>query len=473
MRLTWVQPEDLLLHAFVQAQAEGTDVSDLTARWLEVAGTLDAPVSGAAVTPASDADRDLARRLLEEVEARTVRHADDAAAVFARSAAPVDLPTQAAPDRVLGAWLGRAAGCLLGKPVEKIPRVGIRAILDDLGEWPLRQYFTEQGLDPAVGERYPWNRRSRPTSLRENIAGMAEDDDLNYPLLNLELLERLGDAFTVDDVATSWLANLPAGRVFTAERGAYRNLLDGVPPALAGSTRNPFREWIGALIRGDVFGWTHPGRPREAAALAFVDASLSHVRDGIHGEMWVAGAAAASVVADDLDTVLRAGGVLRPRSLRAARGGRLRRRDGSGSRPSTRAWTGCTPATATCTGCTCSTTQPRSRGLWRPPRTPTGGPTSGRRSPGRRWRAGTPTRRAPPSARWRVGCSARRRCRPRGSTRSRTDTPPACPGSTASASPNSRSAPSRSPGGRDERGRGGRQRQRRPVGAGGTHPRPG
>ena len=307
MRLTWVQPEDLLLHAFVQAQAEGTDVSDLTARWLEVAGTLDAPVSGAAVTPASDADRDLARRLLEEVEARTVRHADDAAAVFARSAAPVDLPTQAAPDRVLGAWLGRAAGCLLGKPVEKIPRVGIRAILDDLGEWPLRQYFTEQGLDPAVSERYPWNRRSRPTSLRENIAGMPEDDDLNYPLLNLELLERLGDAFTVDDVATSWLANLPAGRVFTAERVAYRNLLDGVPPALAGSTRNPFREWIGALIRGDVFGWTHPGRPREAAALAFVDASLSHVRDGIHGEMWVAGAAAASVVADDLDTVLRAG----------------------------------------------------------------------------------------------------------------------------------------------------------------------
>ena len=111
MRLTWVQPEDLLLHAFVQAQAEGTDVSDLTARWLEVAGTLDAPVSGAAVTPASDADRDLARRLLEEVEARTVRHADDAAAVFARSAAPVDLPTQAAPDRILGA---KGAGLVLG-----------------------------------------------------------------------------------------------------------------------------------------------------------------------------------------------------------------------------------------------------------------------------------------------------------------------------------------------------------------------
>ena len=33
------------------------------------------------------------------------------------------------PDRVRGAWLGRAVGCVLGKPVEKIPRAGIGEIL--------------------------------------------------------------------------------------------------------------------------------------------------------------------------------------------------------------------------------------------------------------------------------------------------------------------------------------------------------
>ena len=43
MRLTWVQPEDLLLHAFVQAMDEGTDVDDLRERWLATGGTLDAP----------------------------------------------------------------------------------------------------------------------------------------------------------------------------------------------------------------------------------------------------------------------------------------------------------------------------------------------------------------------------------------------------------------------------------------------
>ncbi|QIK71953.1 ADP-ribosylglycohydrolase family protein [Propioniciclava coleopterorum] len=308
MRLTWVQPEDLLLHAFVQAMDEGTDVDDLREEWLAAGGTLDAPVSGAAPTPASAANRALARRLLVEVEARgVVRVESDPEEIFERAAEPPPLPTSASDDRILGAWLGRAAGCLLGKPVEKIPREGIRAILEDLGEWPLTRYFTEVGLDPAIARRHPWNRRSRPTSLRENIAGMPEDDDLNYPLLNLALLETLGQDFTVDDVATAWLANLPAGRVFTAERVAYRNLLQGIEPARAGSTDNPFREWIGALIRGDVFGWTHPGRPQDAAMLAFTDARLSHVREGIYGEMWVAGACAAAVVADDLETVLAAG----------------------------------------------------------------------------------------------------------------------------------------------------------------------
>ncbi len=62
-------------------------------------------------------------------------------------------------DRVHGGWLGRAAGCLLGKPVEKIPREGIRAIAESTGNWPLRGYFTAVGLDPDVAAAYPWNRR--------------------------------------------------------------------------------------------------------------------------------------------------------------------------------------------------------------------------------------------------------------------------------------------------------------------------
>ena len=164
-------------------------------------------------------------------------------------------------DRVHGGWLGRAVGCLLGKPVEKIPREGIRAIAESTGNWPLRTYFTAAGLDPGVAAAYPWNRASRTTSLVENIAGMPEDDDLNYALLALTLAERHGDALTTDDVALAWLELLPAKRVFTAERIAYRNLLDGYEPDEAGAVGNPFQDWIGAQIRTDVYGWICPGDP--------------------------------------------------------------------------------------------------------------------------------------------------------------------------------------------------------------------
>ncbi|OSC46448.1 hypothetical protein B5181_42700, partial [Streptomyces sp. 4F] len=66
--------------------------------------------------------------------------------------------------------------------------------------------------------------------LAENIDEKPEDDDLNYPLLGLRLLQRHGRAFTTADVARLWLDELPAGRAFTAERVAYRNLLCGLEP---------------------------------------------------------------------------------------------------------------------------------------------------------------------------------------------------------------------------------------------------
>ncbi|WP_290062561.1 ADP-ribosylglycohydrolase family protein [Amycolatopsis solani] len=160
------------------------------------------------------------------------------------------------------------------------------------------------GLPGDVAARWPWNRRSAPTSLEENIDGMPEDDDLNYPMLALSLVEEHGRGFTTGDVAQLWLDNLPAGRVFTAERAAYRNLLDAREDTA--THHNPFREWIGALIRADVFGWISPGDVPGAARMAAVDARLSHTRNGVYGAMWVAGLAAAAMVCDTVDEVLDA-----------------------------------------------------------------------------------------------------------------------------------------------------------------------
>lgn len=299
MRLTWSHPADLLPHAFVQAADEDVDVADLVVSWTAAGGSAEPSREGAG--PDAPPERQaLAAELLDELDRRTP--------VLASGGPDVAVPRRPVPDdladRLRGAWWGRAAGCVLGKPVEKIPREGIRAIAQATGNWPITGYFTARGLPASVAQRWPWNRRSRPTSLAETIDGIPEDDDLNFPMLGLLLLEQHGDALTTDDVADAWLQHLPAGRVFTAERAAYRNLLDGVPAASAALVRNPFREWIGALIRTDVYGWAHPGDPAAAARLAEVDALLSHRRDGVHGARFAAAAAAVAVVASGVDDVL-------------------------------------------------------------------------------------------------------------------------------------------------------------------------
>ena len=326
-RLTWVQAPDLLAHELVASAEEGVDVGDVRDRWLDAGAPADAPVGGRGpdVHPAL---RELAVELLDELDGRPVdpelaaREPDGwrdiaAACGFDHDAAPA--PVEASYDRVLGAWTGRAAGCLLGKPVEKIPREGIREILQTQGRWPLDDWFTAVGLPDDVAARWPWNRRSATTSLAENIDGMPEDDDLNFPMLALDLVERLGTRFTTEDVADAWLAGLPGGRVFTAERVAYRNLLLGEDPPRTATLHNPFRQWIGAQIRTDLYGWVHPGDPVAAARLAWTDARLSHVRNGVYGAMFAAAACAAALVADDVDAVVEAGlSVVPPQSRYAA-----------------------------------------------------------------------------------------------------------------------------------------------------------
>ncbi|WP_225803776.1 ADP-ribosylglycohydrolase family protein [Streptomyces sp. NK15101] len=411
LRLTWVQPEDLVGHELRQATEDGRDASALAARWKAAGGPPAPETAGASPVPRPDL-RPLAEELLDalaslpcplsarEPTALAEIQASTAPAIWARArldgapsrprvgnrptgargspllersrelgggcahgTAPLagpglprldphpacgtvvgcahpsrpggthahnrtgqdtGLPTTvqdtALRDRLHAAWLGRAAGCLLGKPVEKLPLPAIRALARAAGDWPLTTWFTARGVPPELLAAHPWNRRSAATSLAENIDGMPEDDDLNYPLLNLLLLQRYGRDFTTADVARLWLDELPAGRTFTAERVAYRNLLDGVEPPLTAVHRNPFREWIGAQIRADVHGWTHPGDPVAAAAQAHRDAVLTHTANGVYGAMFVAAAlATAATGTADVHQALAAGlAVIPPRSRLAA-----------------------------------------------------------------------------------------------------------------------------------------------------------
>ena len=216
------------------------------------------------------------------------------------------------PARVRAAWQGRISGCILGKPVEVLSFQqgldGLTVYLEDTGALPLRDYVP---LEPGSTVE-----RLGKACCREHISRAEPDDDIDYTLLALTLLEEHGVGFDVTDVARAWLRQLPAGATWTAERAAYATLLanmddefvNGDDPGFDISlcSANDYNDWIGAQIRADLYGWVCPGRPALAAELAARDASLSHRGDGVYGAMFVAALAAAIPASPSVDAAVDA-----------------------------------------------------------------------------------------------------------------------------------------------------------------------
>ena len=240
----------------------------------------------------ADAHQHRARELIERCE--SLATADTAAEPTelgrireTRPDGPRSLPAGSIDrSRIAGAWLGRCIGCRLGKPVETWTRETIRQFLertDQSLDGYLRADIAGSGsfdLDATGG----WDDRA---------VGMPRDDDVDFTVAALVTLSRAGADFSSADLARTWLEQLPACKLHTAERIAYRNLLDTVSPPASARRRNPYREFIGAQIRADCYGYVRPGEPAQAAALAHRDARVSHVRNGVYGAMWVAATLAA------------------------------------------------------------------------------------------------------------------------------------------------------------------------------------
>lgn len=206
-------------------------------------------------------------------------------------------------DKVYGAWLGRCAGCLLGKPIEGWPRMKIIGLLKDTGNYPFNYYISSQ-IPEEIRLKYEVKDEG---SWINNVCHMPEDDDTNYTIIGLKILEKYGSGFTPDDVAECWLENLPILHLYTAERITYRNLVECVYPPESASFRNPYREWIGAQIRADFFGYVTPGNPELGAEFAWRDASISHVENGIYGEMFMAAMLSAAAVNGNPEDIINIG----------------------------------------------------------------------------------------------------------------------------------------------------------------------
>jgi ADP-ribosylglycohydrolase len=285
-----LDPRDFVLDEWRQLASSGYLVAD-----------LEAPIRAAVAENDVTALLALEQRLQQAPRTRDWPYDEpsDPDAIAAALDAPEDGTRYTGSDddlarRLHGAWLARIAGCVMGKPVEGLDRATIETYLRATGDWPQTDYIAL--LDPlpdGVTELH-W---SAPDSVRGTFDAAPRDDDTDYTVLSLHLLETYGAALTAEDVAREWLDRLPFTQTYTAERATYRNLIEGDAPATAAERRNPYREWIGALIRADVFGYAAPGDPRTAARLALADARLSHRANGLYGEQWAAALIAAAFTA--------------------------------------------------------------------------------------------------------------------------------------------------------------------------------
>ncbi|MEN6372253.1 MAG: ADP-ribosylglycohydrolase family protein [Armatimonadota bacterium] len=193
-------------------------------------------------------------------------------------------------DRILGAWLSRAAGCTLGVPVEGQNRAFIEAWANKLGQpYPLAEYWNDH-----PGIQHPHYSELIRNYIKGNIDHVGPDDDIVYTVAGLLILEKYGPDFTTEDVGRAWVEYLPTACTCTAELVALKNLIKGLTPPETALTDNPYAEWIGADIRSDPWAYAAPGMPELAAEFGWRDARVSHIRNGIYGEMFFSAAISAA-----------------------------------------------------------------------------------------------------------------------------------------------------------------------------------
>jgi len=225
--------------------------------------------------------------------------------------APSALDPQEAAARMETAFLGAVCGCILGKPLEfNADLATIRAGLEALGDWPLSDYITERAVSQFGREMPYWNR-----TYRERIRYVMPDDDINYMVLGMLLLEEHGADLRTAHVRDAWLRNLPVASTFGPERRTLVKAgIDFLGDGDGDIARwpvvlNPRAEMCGAQIRAHAYGYACPGRPGLAAQLAWQDATFTHRRTGVYATMFTAAAIAAAATASEplqaVETALR------------------------------------------------------------------------------------------------------------------------------------------------------------------------
>jgi ADP-ribosylglycohydrolase len=225
-------------------------------------------------------------------------------------------------ERIKGAWFGRCAGVVLGKPFEMgLNRLEIQEYLESLDAYPLDDWAPLRS--EKLGKEL---RKDCLPSSRGQVRFVQPDDDTHYTILALLLAEEKGLNFSKLDIGENLLDHIPYEWLWSATGQAYYHLmnlsgerptdeqLDQLPLEI-----NPWREGINGAIRADFWGYISPGNPRRAARLAHQIASFNMVKNGIYGAMFVAGCISAALTRHPtVETILQGGMCVIPKKSRLA-----------------------------------------------------------------------------------------------------------------------------------------------------------
>jgi len=223
-------------------------------------------------------------------------------------------------ERLSGAVHGRIAGVILGKPLENgMSREDIRQYLESIGEYPLNGYVS--GYSPKLDIRL---REDCVPSTKGNVRYAQTDDDINYTLLAMRLVEKYGLDFTPYQVGLNLLDNIPYHWLWCSSRQAFYRMVtliheEPIDKQVASFPwkLNPWRECIDGQIKTDLYGYICPGDPLTAAKLAYRDCSFSLAKNGSYGGMFVAACVAAAMTENPtVDRIIDSGLAVIPKKSR-------------------------------------------------------------------------------------------------------------------------------------------------------------
>lgn len=171
-------------------------------------------------------------------------------------------------DKVLGGWIGKCAGGILGAPIEGIKAFNTIALSEEL-----------------FATNFP-------------------NDDLDLQVLWLDMVKKKGPAVRETDFAEHWV-----NHVFFPwnEYGiAARNIKLGVYPPESGRHNNYYWDaCMGCPIRSEIWGMLCAGNPAKAMFYAKIDGSLDHDGFSVEAEQFLSACAAIAFFEDDIPTIFQ------------------------------------------------------------------------------------------------------------------------------------------------------------------------